>query len=96
MHHHSWLVTVDLGREHLDRMGLVMDFHKLKKLVNTLLEELDNSLLNDHRHFRTNNPSAENVARYIFEQLEPKLPAHVILKNVSVVEEPGCTARFAR
>jgi 6-pyruvoyl-tetrahydropterin synthase len=46
--------------------------------------------------FQRNNPSAENVARHIYEKLQAKLPAHLELRQITVVEEPGCTAKFAK
>jgi 6-pyruvoyl-tetrahydropterin synthase len=60
------------------------------------LADFDNEALNSVRYFQQNNPSAENVAGYIFEKLEPKLPDGVRLENVRVSEEPGCSAKFSK
>jgi len=52
--------------------------------------------LNEISYFRQNNPSAENVARYIYEKLRAKLPEGVKLQNIRVVEEPGLRGKFQR
>ena len=95
VHHHNWLVSADISSEKLNTMGLVMDFQKLKAMVDNIVAEFDNTSLNEISYFQQNNPSAENVARYIYEKLRAKLPEGVKLQNIRVVEEPGCTANFS-
>jgi len=75
-------------------MGIVMNFHKLRELLNNLVAEFDNTALERISHFQQNNPTAENVAKYIYDKLGPKLPKAVKLQNIKVVEEPGCSAKF--
>ena len=96
LHQHDWVVTVKVSSEKLDSMGLVMDFGHLKAMVNEITSEFDNVRLDSVDYFQRNNPSAENVAKYIFEKLEPKLSAGVKLGSVRVVEEPGCSAKFSK
>ena len=98
-HHHNWSVTADvspLQRNKLNSMGLVMDFRRLAAMVDKTIAEFDNMALDKIGYFQQNNSSAENVARYIYEKLEPKLPQGVKLEAIRVVEEPGCSAKFAR
>lgn len=71
-----------------------MDFNRLKTVLDNVLAGFDDKQLNDNPYFRKNNPSAENVARYVFEEIEHKLPGGVRLESVKVVEEPGCVAEF--
>lgn len=96
LHNHDWVVTADVGSEKLDRMGLVMDFGCLTSTVENIVSELDNNTLERIEYFRQHNSSAENVAKYIYEKLEPRLPKEVKLLSISVVEEPGCSAKFGR
>lgn len=96
LHDHDWVVTADVGSEKLDRMGLVMDFGRLKVTVDNIVSEFDNTPLEKIDYFQQHNSSAENVAKYIYEKLEPKLPQEVKLLSISVVEEPGCSAKFAK
>lgn len=96
LHDHDWVVTADVGSEKLDRMGLVMDFGRLKVTVDNIVSEFDNTPLEKIDYFQQHNSSAENVAKYIYEKLEPKLPQEVKLLSISVVEEPGCSAKFGK
>ncbi len=95
MHHHNWLVNADVSSEKLNNMAVVMDFQELKAMLDDIVSEFDNMALNEISHFRQNNPSAENVARYIYEKLRAKLPEGLKLQNIRVVEEPGCAAIFS-
>ena len=95
LHRHNWTVTADVGRDKVDSMGLVMDFHQLKAMVDNIIAELNNTTLKKD-YFQHNNSSAEMIAKYIYEKLEPKLPKAVTLNHISVVEEPGCSAKFSK
>jgi len=95
IHDHDWLVTTVVGSEELDEMGVVMDFHVLKGMVEQITTEFEDALLGELPHFRRNNASAENVARHVYVRLRGQLPHGVALRSVSVVEEPGCSAQFA-
>jgi 6-pyruvoyltetrahydropterin/6-carboxytetrahydropterin synthase len=95
-HRHEWSVTADVSSETLDSKAVVMDFHQLKAMIDGIIAELDNAALSKIDYFRRNNPSAENVAKYIYEKLEPKLPEGLRLCSIKVVEEPGCSAKFAK
>lgn len=72
-HGHNWHVTVTVRAEELDRIGMGIDFKVLKKEVNRVVDQLDHKNLNDLEAFSTLNPSSENIARFIFEQLHPVL-----------------------
>jgi 6-pyruvoyltetrahydropterin/6-carboxytetrahydropterin synthase len=96
LHRHDWMIVIKVSSEKLDSMGLVMDFGQLKAMVNEITSGLNGARLDDVSYFHRNNSSAENVAKYIFDELEPKLPGGVELRSVKVVEEPGCSARFSR
>ncbi len=96
LHQHDWIVTAKVSSDKLDSMGLVMDFGQLKAMVNEITSGFDNVRLDSIDYFQRNNPSAENVAKYIFEKLVPKLPSGVKLRSIRVVEEPGCAAKFSK
>lgn len=96
LHHHNWVVITEVGSDKLDGMGLVMDFCRLKTAVDKTVAEFDNTPLDSIDYFQRNNSSAENVAKYIFDKLEPKLPDGVKLRSIRVVEEPGCSAKFGK
>jgi 6-pyruvoyltetrahydropterin/6-carboxytetrahydropterin synthase len=93
-HHHDWHVTADVGSEKLNNIGLVMNFHRLRELLENAVSELDHTSLENTSYFQKNNPTAENVAKYIYDKLEPKLPEGVKLRNIEVIEALGCKAKF--
>jgi len=95
-HRHNWSVTADVAGEKLDNMGVVMDFRRLRAALGGIIAELADLPLNDIGYFQSNNPSAENVAKYIYDKLAAKLPEGVELQGVKVGEEPGCWAKFSR
>ncbi|HUS74161.1 MAG TPA: 6-carboxytetrahydropterin synthase [Sedimentisphaerales bacterium] len=95
LHAHNWSAAADVSSNVLSDMGLVMDFHRLKEMLDNIVAEFDNMALDGIDYFRKNNSSAENVAGYIYEKLQLTLPTDVRLEAVRVAEEPGCSAKFA-
>ena len=95
LHSHNFSVTADVGSDMLSNMGLVMDFRRLKAMLDNIVAEFDNVTLDSIDYFGQNNSTAENVAKYIYEKLRPGLPKDVKLEAVSVAEGPGCLAKFA-
>lgn len=96
LHHHNWAVTADVSNSELNSMGLIMDFRRLKGIIDDVVADFDNVELERLDYFRRNNSSAENVAKYVYERLEPELPEDVTLDQIRVLEHPGCSAIFAK
>jgi 6-pyruvoyltetrahydropterin/6-carboxytetrahydropterin synthase len=67
LHGHNWKVEVIVSMEELDGLGMVIDFRKLKELTDRALEPLDHNYLNETPPFDEVNPTAENIARYLFD-----------------------------
>ena len=84
LHGHNWKVRVTVAAEKLDPIGVVMDFHELDRLLGAIIAPFHNSHLNDQPAFQTTNPSTENVALHIGENL--RLPSGVDLVTVEVWE----------
>ncbi len=63
LHGHNWIITVFCQSETLDENGMVVDFSKIKEIVKG---QLDHKFLNDVMDL---NPTAENMARWICEQV---------------------------
>ena len=96
VHGHNWSVTADVSSESLNSMGFVIDFRRLKAMVDNIVAEFDNMTLDNIDYFKRNNSSAENVAKYIYEKLVSELPEGVKLEAIRVVEEPGNSAKFVK
>lgn len=63
LHGHNWIITVYCKSKILDKNGMVVDFSIIKK---TIHDRLDHTYLNDIIDF---NPTAENIARWVTEQI---------------------------
>lgn len=91
LHGHNWEVEVVVSRRELDKIGMIMDFKLLKNKLNILLEELDHKYLNDIGYFKKVNPTSENIAKYIFENLKLRVSD---IKLVTVWECPNSSATY--
>ena len=69
LHGHNWKVEVYVSSETIDETGVAIDFRVLKKHVNAVIDTLDHKFLNELEPFKNQNPSSENIARYVAEQL---------------------------
>jgi 6-pyruvoyltetrahydropterin/6-carboxytetrahydropterin synthase len=69
VHGHNYRCQVTLEGAELDHIGLLVDFVELKRVVHGVLDRMDHQWLNEFPPFDVLNPSAENMARYIYEQV---------------------------
>ncbi len=67
-HGHNYKIRVVLEGANLDSIGLLYDFIDLKKIMRAIIEGLDHKFLNDQAPFDKINPSAENLAKYFYEE----------------------------
>lgn len=87
LHGHNWLVEVSVLAKELDSLGMGIDFCVLKKESEKILKELDHKNLNDIPYFKKENPSSENIARFIYETLEANLNKRNVKVNWVKVSE---------
>ncbi|MGB9791061.1 MAG: 6-carboxytetrahydropterin synthase QueD [Thermacetogeniaceae bacterium] len=78
LHGHTWKVEVAVAGTEVDERGMVIDFLDIKGILREITGGFDHTLLNDVPPFcggegKGLNPTAENLARLIFEELEKKL-----------------------
>ena len=69
VHGHNYRVRVTLEGPQLDPIGLLVDFTRLKQIIRGIMGRLDHQFVNDLEPFRTVNPSAENMAKYFYEEV---------------------------
>jgi 6-pyruvoyltetrahydropterin/6-carboxytetrahydropterin synthase len=72
-HGHNYKVQVTLQGKELDEAGLLLDFKLLKQVLKPVVEYLDHQMINDLEPFTTLNPSAENLAKYFFDETNKQL-----------------------
>ena len=69
VHGHNYRCQVTLEGAELDHTGLLMDFVALKRTLQSVIDRLDHQWLNDLPPFNVLNPSAENIAKYIYDEV---------------------------
>jgi 6-pyruvoyltetrahydropterin/6-carboxytetrahydropterin synthase len=74
LHGHNYKVRVTLAGNELDATGLLCDFVHVKQAIQAVIRLLDHKYLNELPPFDTVNPSAENIARYIYDETTKQLP----------------------
>ncbi|MFH1046293.1 MAG: 6-carboxytetrahydropterin synthase QueD [Candidatus Omnitrophota bacterium] len=96
LHGHNWKVEVEISSAALDKNGMVLDFHVVKKQINRVLVKLDHSYLNSLAYFKKNNPTSEKIAEFIFFELKKLLKKKpCLLQAVWVWETETAAAIFS-
>jgi 6-pyruvoyl-tetrahydropterin synthase len=96
-HSHNFCATAKLTAPKLDDRAMVMDFCRLRQSLDQITAAIaDSGNIGRIDYFAKNGQTAEIMAKYIFEKLEPTLPAAAVLEKVTVTEEPLCRAAYTR
>lgn len=75
LHGHNYRVLLVASGPALDETGLLYDFAPLKRALRAVVRTLDHTFLNQMPPFDTLNPSAENLARFIYDETARQLPS---------------------
>jgi 6-pyruvoyltetrahydropterin/6-carboxytetrahydropterin synthase len=98
-HGHNYKIRVTLAGAELDKAGLLLDFKDLKDVMKHAIDRLDHQMINDIEPFTTLNPSAENLAKYFYDETNTRLRGvtngRVRVKDVTVFETDVTTARYS-
>jgi len=98
-HGHNYKVRVTLAGQELDQAGLLVDFKDLRELMKHVIERLDHQMINEIAPFTELNPSAENLARYFYEETSGRLKSatagRVFVKDVTIFETDTTTAKYS-
>jgi 6-pyruvoyltetrahydropterin/6-carboxytetrahydropterin synthase len=97
LHGHHYVVEAGLAYEDVGPGGMAMDFTDAKRVLRAIANELDHNNINDLEPFTTLEPSAENQARWIFEEMRRRLgePDGDHLVYVRVWETPNQWAQYS-
>ncbi|MBV8673986.1 MAG: 6-carboxytetrahydropterin synthase QueD [Acidobacteriaceae bacterium] len=97
-HGHNYKVRITLRGEKLDPAGLLLDFKDLKQVMRPVIERIDHQMLNEITPFDEINPSAENLARFFFDetnkQLREMTGGRVQVKDCTIYETDTTTATY--
>ena len=85
VHGHNYRVRVTVAGERLCANGLLVDFVELKRVMRDVIEYLDHRFINDLPPFDVINPSAENMAKYFYDEIGKGLTGGEVPVRVSEV-----------
>ena len=95
LHGHNWKVEVSIISDKLNKEGVVIDFEILKEKVKKVLRVLDHTYLNDLPYFVGREPSSENIAKYVYDQLRGELKGYSTkLRKVTAWESESACATY--
>ena len=87
VHGHSFAGTVSIEGDAQEEKGWIRDLWKIEQIIKEVVAPLDHSLLNEVEGL--DQPALEQIAKWIFEQLESKLPGLSCVE----VRRPSCGER---
>jgi len=85
-HGHNWRIKLDIQCDTLDDTGIAIDFTNLDKKLWEVINPFDHQLINSIPPFDKLNPTAENLVKYFYDQLQTSLADEVSIKKVSLWE----------
>jgi 6-pyruvoyltetrahydropterin/6-carboxytetrahydropterin synthase len=98
-HGHNYKIRVTLAGQELDKAGLLLDFKDLREVMRHVIERLDHQMINEVEPFIELNPSAENLAKYFYDETNGRLRKvtdnRVRVKDVTVFETDNTTAKYS-
>ncbi|MDC1015860.1 6-carboxytetrahydropterin synthase QueD [Candidatus Thioglobus sp.] len=96
LHGHNWQVEVSVCSEVLDDNGIAIDFREIKKQTKLVIKRLDHQYLNEIKPFDVLNPTAENIAKYFFEEVGLLINSdNVKVKEVLIWETPRSSVTYS-
>jgi 6-pyruvoyltetrahydropterin/6-carboxytetrahydropterin synthase len=94
VHGHNYRVQLTLEGPELNAIGLLVDFVEVKRLIHGVVDRLDHQFINDLPPFDVVNPSAENLAKYFYDEISLNLGQTVRLGQVKVWETDITSATY--
>lgn len=96
LHGHNWKVEAEVRAAQLDELGMVIDFKTVRGITRGITDELDHRYLNEIPPFDTINPTAENIAAYIYQRLNQALDdPRVSVVAITLWETERACVRYA-
>jgi 6-pyruvoyltetrahydropterin/6-carboxytetrahydropterin synthase len=96
-HGHNYKVRIILEGPGLDSIGLLYDFTHLKRVIRDIVEGVDHKFLNDQAPFDVINPSAENLAKFFYDETSRQMkamPEGARIARVTVWETDTTSATY--
>lgn len=96
LHGHNWKVEIEVKATALDALGMGVDFKLIKHAARDVVARLDHQYLNDLEAFKAQNPTAENIAAWIFSEMAGILNGpYVRMHAVTLWETERACVRYS-
>jgi 6-pyruvoyltetrahydropterin/6-carboxytetrahydropterin synthase len=93
LHGHNWRIRVYVGATTLNAVGMVIDFKVLKQAMKEVCDPFDHAYLNEVAPFDVINPTAENICRHVFSEVNQRIrDGRVRVTRAMVWETEGSCA----
>lgn len=86
LHGHNWNVKIEVISNQLNKVGFCIDFRDLDDILWKVIGPFDHNNFNEFAPFDKINPTAENIAKYFYYEVQKILPEKVNLEKISVWE----------
>ena len=73
LHGHNWKVRIGINCKKVDKIGMTIDFGEVKKYLNDIMLMLDHTYLNELVYFKGINPTSENIAKFIYQEMKKRI-----------------------
>lgn len=95
LHGHNFKVEISLGASELNHEGILIDFRLVKKWLKDILDEMDHQHLNELPFFAGKNPSSENIAYYLYNEMRAKVKESMVkVLRVTVWESENAAVTY--
>jgi 6-pyruvoyltetrahydropterin/6-carboxytetrahydropterin synthase len=95
LHGHNWRIEIYVSGRELGPNGILIDFKLIKEAAQKVVQELDHTFLNQLKPFQDENPSSENIARFIFDSLSQEIDDdRVKVSKVTAWESESACASY--
>jgi len=95
LHGHNWIIQVYVRCRELDDIGIGIDFRVIKENVKDVLQGLDQFNMNELPAFQEDNPTSENIAKYLYRELRKRIDSDKVkVSKVKVSETPNAGAFY--
>lgn len=98
LHGHNYRAVITVVGDRLNNLGILIDFGELKQACSEVIAPLDHSFLNELPAFADTNPTAEAIARHLYQgiraALHPEPPTAIRVARVTVYESDRSAATY--
>ena len=95
LHGHTWKVRVEIETDQTNEIGISFDFKALKEITEKAIAPLDHQHINDVKPFDKENPTAENLSRYLYHKIKKELPDFVRMSSVTLWESANYAISYS-